>query len=59
MRKFKVVGPCRVAGVAPGDTVTEDTLNEWNANIEALIGVHLEPVGDKTSTRTTKKGDDK
>jgi hypothetical protein len=53
-RKFKVVGQCTVAGVAPGDTVTEDVLNEWGANIDALLGAHLEEEGGSKSGTTAK-----
>lgn len=57
MRKFKVVGPCTVAGVPPGDEVTESVLEQWNANVDALLGVHLEEVSDTSSkTKTTKGG---
>lgn len=44
MRKFKVVGPCRVADTPPGEVVTEETLNKWGALIEPLLGVHLQEV---------------
>lgn len=54
-RKFKVIGQCSVAGVAPGDTVTEEQLNEWGANIDALMGAHLEEEGSKSTSAKTKE----
>ena len=45
---YKVIGPCEVAGVSPGGTVTVEQLEKAGAtNIPALIGVHLEQVADE------------
>lgn len=52
MRKFKVVGPCTVAGVPPGGTVTEETLEKWGAHVEPLLGAHLDEI--QAPVRTTK-----
>lgn len=54
MRKFKVVGPCRVADTPPGEVVTEETLNKWGALIEPLLGVHLQEVRSG-GTKATKE----
>lgn len=41
---YIVSGPCEVAGVAPGGTVSQTTLEGLSANIPALIeGGHLKP----------------
>lgn len=55
MRKFKVVGPCRVADTPPGEIVTEETLERWGANIEPLLGIHLQEVRGGGSAKTTKE----
>lgn len=60
VQKYKVIGPCEVAGVAPGGTVTHAALEKAHANVEALLGAHLEPVPDEpraTLKKPTKDGD--
>jgi hypothetical protein len=59
--QFKVVGPCKVAGVEPGGTVSRQALEEAGANIDALLGVHLKPVtGEaKTEPETEPKAEEK
>lgn len=42
--EYRVVGPCEVDGVPPGGTVTHEQLEAAGANIDALLGFHLEPV---------------
>jgi len=59
MKEYKIVGPCSVAGVAPGDTVSEGTLLDWHANIEALMGVHLEELTVADTKAKGAKGKDK
>lgn len=53
--KYKVVGPCEVDGVPPGGIVTREQLEAAGANIDALIGFHLEeipsPAGKKAAAR--------
>lgn len=46
MQKYRVIGPCAVAGVAPGGVVTRDDLDKAGAIIEPLLGVHLEAQAD-------------
>ena len=44
---WAVIGPCTVAGVAPGGTVSRAALEAAGANIDALIeGGHLGPAED-------------
>jgi hypothetical protein len=51
MSTYKIVGICKVAGVEPGGTVTDDDLE--GCNIEALIsGGHL-----AAPPKTKEKGD--
>lgn len=41
---YIVAGPCEVAGVPPGGTVSQQVLQEASANIDALlVGGHLKP----------------
>ncbi|MFI0481740.1 hypothetical protein [Actinomadura sp. 9N215] len=47
MQKYRVIGPCEVAGVAPGGTVTSDALEKAGAIVEPLLGVHLEEQHDE------------
>ena len=46
--RFTVTGPCSVAGVPPGGTVTRAQVEAWGEpgaiNVDALIGPHLTPV---------------
>ena len=58
--KYYVVGPCKVAGVAPGGTVTREQVEAWagdggTINFDALVGVHLEEVGAASSDDVTAK----
>ena len=55
--QFKVVGMCRVAGIAPGDTVSREVLEKAGANIDALIGPHLEPVDSGATAKTKTKAE--
>lgn len=57
-QQYKIVGPCEVAGVAPGGTVTREQVEAFMGEgsvvqFNALIGPHLEPVQD-TAAKTTK-----
>lgn len=44
MKKYKVIGPCEVADVLPGGTVTEEDLERARAQVEPLLGIHLEEI---------------
>jgi hypothetical protein len=55
MLKYRVIGPCEVAGVEPGGTVTESALTKAGAVIGPLLGVHLEEIKDETRPVTAKK----
>ncbi|WP_157251123.1 hypothetical protein [Nonomuraea typhae] len=45
MPRYRVIGPCEVAGVQPGGVITEFPAG---VNVEALIqGGHIEPTEDK------------
>lgn len=55
--KFRVIGPCEVAGVPPGEVVTRQQLLGWadDVNIGALVGPHLEEVtGDDAKPDVAK-----
>lgn len=55
MPKFRVVGPCEVAGVAPGGEVD---LDPTQVNIPALEAAgHVEPVGEKAVRPKKPAGD--
>jgi hypothetical protein len=46
VNEWVVAGPCTVAGVAPGGTVSRKVLDAASANIDALLtGGHLKPAG--------------
>lgn len=54
---YRVIGRCKVAGVAPGGTVTRDQVLAYGGpdarvNLDALVGVHLEEV--KPEPKKTK-----
>jgi len=51
--RYKVIGGCEVAGTQNGEEISHDDLVKAGANIDALLGVHLEPVGK--GSRSTKK----
>jgi hypothetical protein len=44
--KYKVIGECEVAGVAPGGIVTAEQLEKHRALVGPLLGTHLEEVPD-------------
>lgn len=46
MVKYKVIGECEVAGVAPGGIVTTEQLEKHRALVGPLLGAHLEEVPD-------------
>ena len=54
--QYRVKGPCKVAGVEPGGTVTREQVEAWGGddahiNFDALVGKHLEKAGeDKAAT---------
>lgn len=59
MQKYRVIGPCVVAGVAPGGIVTREQIEACGEpgtiHVDALIGPHLEPVGEAESAATAAK----
>lgn len=66
MQKYKVTGPCRVAGVAPGGIVTREQVESYGGaapgtiHFDALVGPHLtevaepEPKQDAASKKAAK-----
>lgn len=57
MKQYEVIGPCPVADVEPGGTVTEEQLAEHRAEIGPLLGVHLKET--KPEPAKTAKAADK
>jgi hypothetical protein len=56
--QWVVSGPCTVAGVPPGGTVSRELLDQWSANIDALvIGGHLTPAEQAEQQGETGQGD--
>jgi len=55
--QYKIVGPCTVAGVRPGGTVSHDALVEQGANVKALLGYHLQEVKAATPKPRAKRSD--
>jgi hypothetical protein len=65
-RQYRVIGPCKVAGVAPGDTVTRRQVMAFGGpgshiHFDVLVGTHLEEVADgppagKAGKPDTSKG---
>jgi hypothetical protein len=54
---YIVSGPCEVAGVAPGGTVSREVLDGLAANVPALIeGGHLKPAPKAEQPATLVKG---
>jgi hypothetical protein len=58
MQRYRVIGPCTVAGVAPGGTVTDDDLTRSGAVVAPLVGVHLEPIKDEKPPTAKKTARD-
>jgi len=60
VQKYKVIGPCPVAGVAPGGLVTREQVEAFGGaapghiNFDVLIGPHLEPVADEPEAPAKK-----
>lgn len=55
--EYRVIGPCTVAGVRPGGTVSHEVLEAQGANIPALLYYHLEAVKEAPKTRAPKRAD--
>ena len=53
--EYRVIGQCRVAGVEPGGTVSQEALEEAGANIDALLGPHLEEIRDEPAPTAKPK----
>lgn len=53
--KYKVIGDCDVADVPPGGTVTDEQLAAHRAQVQFLVGTHLEPVADEPKKAEAKK----
>ena len=54
MKQYKVVGPCEVAGVVPGGTVSQQQLDEARALVEPLLGVHLQEIPEAPAAKADK-----
>lgn len=44
VKQYKVVGPCPVADVEPGGMVSQAELDAARAQVDFLLGIHLEEV---------------
>lgn len=53
-KQYKVVGPCPVADVEPGGTVSQEALDAAGAKVEFLVGVHLEEVVEESKPAAKK-----
>jgi len=57
---YRVIGPCEVAGVAPGGTVTREQVEgsagpDGVIRFEVLLGPHLEEVTDQQDQAEPKR----
>ena len=51
-KQYRVKGPCKVAGVAPGGTVTREQVEKFGGDsaeihFDLLVGTHLEEVTEE------------
>lgn len=59
--KYKVTGPCRVAGVAPGGIVTREQVESYGGaapgaiHFDALVGPHLTAMADEPKPDATAR----
>lgn len=51
-KQYKVIGPCPVADVEPGGTVSQEALDAARAQVEFLLGVHLEEIAETPTAKT-------
>jgi hypothetical protein len=58
--KYRVIGRCKVAGVAPGGIVTREQVEAaagpgGHVPFDVLVGRHLQPVADEPAKPEPKK----
>lgn len=59
--QYRVKGPCTIAGVAPGGTVTREQVEAFGGpdaiiHFDLLVGTHLELVADEPAEGTSSSG---
>lgn len=59
-KRYKVIGPCAVADVQPGGTVTREQVEAYAGpdrpiRFDVLVGPHLEPVADEAPKAEARK----